>query len=336
MSPTTRSDLPLNSGLKDTPSPAIDVLTTRHVSFKHIIVALLLSALFFLLFCFIVLHGYIAWVLSNPNVAPLYSNPKLSKNLTYEDVLFPAADGSRMMQGWYIPADDSRKTIVFSHGYGANREEPWVPMYDLAHYANRLNYNVIMFDYGFAAQKSKEVATGGKKEAEQLLGAINLAKQRGAEEIVVWAFSMGAGTALQAALSSEDIDGMILDSTFLLEPDTMYHNIRQHIDLPRRPSLEIIGLLLPVLNGTSMRQIPYTEVKSKDYPFPTLFIHGTEDEKAPYPIAEKLAENQTNEASEVWIVEGSYHEMIFREYPRDYLRKVSEFLSRIETFKPAQ
>ncbi len=35
---------------------------------------------------------------------------------------------ARTMQGWYIPADkDVNKTIIFSHGYGANREETWVP-----------------------------------------------------------------------------------------------------------------------------------------------------------------------------------------------------------------
>lgn len=53
---------------------------------------------------------------------------------------------------------------------------------------------------------------------------------------MVWGFSMGAGTALQTGLVSEDIDAMILDSTFLLEPDTLYHNIKQNIDLPRQPS----------------------------------------------------------------------------------------------------
>ncbi len=326
MSERSGSDLPLSGGLKENEFPALEI---RHISFKHIIVALLLSVLFFLLFCFVSLHGYIAWVLSNPTVAPLYSNPKLSKSLDYEDIAFPAADGSRIMQGWYIPAADSDKTIVFSHGYGANREETWIPMYDLAHYAHQLNFNVLMFDYGFAAKNSKEVATGGKKEAPQLLGAIQFAKQRGSQEIIVWGFSMGAGTALQAALTSKDIDGMILDSTFLLEPDTMYHNIRQHIDLPRHPSLEIIGMLLPVLNGTSLRQIPYPEVKSEDYPFPIYFIHGTEDEKAPYPIAERLAANQTNPASGVWIVKGSHHELIFREHPKEYLRIVSTFLSQV-------
>lgn len=328
MSHTGRNDLPMPSAFPNNDIPAT---ASRRISIKHIAVALLLSILFFLIFCFVSLHGYIAWVLSNPTVAPLYSNPKLAQNLDYENITFPAADGSRMMQGWYIPAEDSAKTIVFSHGYGANREESWIPMYELAGFAHRLNFNVLMFDYGFAAQNSKEVATGGKKEAQQLLGAIDYVKQRGAREIVVWGFSMGAGTALQAGLTSSDIDGMILDSTFLLEPDTMYHNIRQQIDLPRHPSLEIIGMLLPVLNGTSLRQIPYTQVKSEDYPFPTLFIHGTEDEKAPYPIAEKLAANQTNPDSGVWIVEGSHHELIFREHPKEYLRKVSLFLSRIKT-----
>ncbi|WP_145949939.1 alpha/beta fold hydrolase [Paenibacillus sp. Y412MC10] len=326
MNMTSRNDVHFPRPLPDTPLP----LSTRMIRFKHILVALLLSVVFFLLFCFIALHAYIAWVLSNPTVAPLYSNPMQAKSMKYEDITFPAHDGSRMMQGWYIPAAGSTKTIVFSHGYGANREETWIPMYDLAHFAHRLNFNVIMFDYGFASQNSKAVATGGKVEAQQLLGAIDLAKQRGAKQIVVWGFSMGAGTALQAGLQTKDVDAMILDSTFLLEPDTLYHNIKNQIDLPRHPSLEILQLLFPVLNGTSLNQIPYQQVKKEDYPFPIFFIHGTEDEKAPYPIAEKLASNQTNPYSDVWIVKGSHHELIFREHSREYLRRVSTFLGNIK------
>ncbi|WP_172256612.1 alpha/beta hydrolase [Saccharibacillus deserti] len=298
---------------------------------RNIAVALFLSILFFLIFCFVALHAYIAWVLSNPTVAPLYSTPKQAVGMEYEDITFPAIDGSRTMQGWYIPAEntESKKTIVLSHGYGANREETWIPMYDLAHYAHRLNFNVIMFDYGFASQGSKEVATGGKKETQQLLGAVEYAKQKGAEQVVVWGFSMGGGTALQAALISDDIDAMILDSAFLLQPDTLYHNIRQNIALPRHPSLEILQFLFPILNGTSLHQIPYQKVEQEDYPIPIFFIHGTEDTKAPYEIAEQLAANQTNPNSRSWIVKDSHHELIFREHPREYLRRVSNFLGDI-------
>lgn len=327
---TTRTRTPV-SRKPDPSKPGTEpTLSLRMIRVKHIIVALLLSVFFFFVFCFIALHAYIAWVLSNPTVAPLYSNPSIAKGLEYEDVTFPAMDGSRMMQGWYIPSEGATKTIVFSHGYGANREETWVPMYDLAHYAHSLKFNVVMFDYGFAAQTNKDIATGGKKESQQLLGAIKFAKDRGAQEIVVWGFSMGAGTALQAGLVTKDVDAMILDSTFLLEPDTLYHNIKQNIDLPRQPSLEIMELLFPVLNGTGLNQIPYSNVKSEDYPFPVLFMHGTKDDKAPYPIAEELAANQSNPYSDSWIVEDSHHELLFREHPREYLRRVSAFLGNVQ------
>ncbi|WP_150271988.1 alpha/beta hydrolase [Paenibacillus tepidiphilus] len=326
---TTRTGAPVSPNSEEQ-SPGAPLLSLRMIRFKHIALSLLLSVFFFFAFCFLALHAYIAWVLSNPTVAPLYSTPYLAKGLEYEEVAFPALDGSRTMQGWYIPAAGSSKTIVFSHGYGANREETWVPMYDLAHYAHTLNYNVVMFDYSFAAQTNKDVATGGKKESQQLLGAIKLAKERGAKEIVVWGFSMGAGTALQAGLVTKDVDAMILDSTFLLEPDTLYHNIRQNINLPRHPSLEIMELLFPVLNGTGLDQIPYAKVKAMDYPFPVLFMHGTQDDKAPYPIAEELAANQSNPYSDSWIVKDSHHELIFREHPREYLRRVSAFLGNVQ------
>ncbi|GIO94602.1 alpha/beta fold hydrolase [Paenibacillus lactis] len=325
MSMVTGRNAPL-SQVNDAPAE----LSTGLVRFKHILLALILSVVFFLIFCFIALHAYIAWVLSNPTVAPLYSNPKLAKEMDYESVTFHSIDGKRNMNGWYIPADHSDKTIVLSHGYGANREETWVPMYDIAHYAHSMNYNVLMFDYGFASQTSKEVATGGKEEKRQLLGAIEHVKHRGAKQIVVWGFSMGAGTALQAGLETKDVDAMILDSTFLLEPDTLYHNIHNQIDLPRHPSLEILELLFPVLNGTSLDQIPYNEVKKHVYPFPILFIHGTRDDKAPYPIAEKIAANQTHEDSDSWIVKDAHHELIFREHPKEYLRRVSTFLGKLE------
>ena len=83
--------------------------------------------------------------------------------MNYENVTFHSIDGKRNINGWYIPAENSSKTIVLSHGYGANREETWVPMYDIAHYAHNMNFNVLMFDYGFASQTSKEVATGARK-----------------------------------------------------------------------------------------------------------------------------------------------------------------------------
>lgn len=292
---------------------------------KSILIAISACLAFVLLSAFLSLHAYIAWVLLNPVIAPLTSNPKMARGLDYVNVTFPSLNQRTTLQGWYIPGGSDR-TFIFSHGYGANREETWVPMYDLASWLHNRQYNVLMFDYGFASTEHRQSVTGGKEESQQLLGAIEWAKQNGSSQIYIWGFSMGAGTALQAALRSTDIEAMILDSTFLLEPDTLYYNLKQHIDLPRYPSLPLVRSFFPILNGVSMNQIPYMEVKSTRYPIPMLMIHGTADTKAPYEIAERIAMQQGAFASQWWLVEGGIHEMIYRVHSEEYLGRVSEFL----------
>lgn len=309
------------------PAPATSHLA-RRITLKHIAIALGLSAVFGAVVIFLVIHAFIAWMFANPQVPPIFSNPLSAKGLEYENITFPAADGHTLVDGWYIPAaSTSARTIVFSHGYGANREEYWVPMYDLASFAHRLDYNVMLFDYGFASEQHRTKATGGYLEKQQLLGAVELAKSYGADHIIVWGFSMGAGTALQAGLLTDDIDGMILDSTFLLEPDTLYHNLQTYINVPKHPSLDIVRAMFPLVNGASMKEIPYAEVKSHQYPIPTLFIHGTNDSKAPFTIAEGIAANQDPSLSSSWIVPDAQHEMIYRTHSKDYLRKAAFFLS---------
>ncbi|WP_231570978.1 alpha/beta hydrolase [Gordoniibacillus kamchatkensis] len=186
-------------------------------------------------------HAYIAWTLARPHIDPLQSNPQAAIGVPYENVTFPSRGGGSTLQGWYLPAAGSTNTVIFSHGYGGNREEIWVPIYSLAKMLHDAGYNVLMFDYGYV-QGGDRIVTGGIRESQELLGAFDYMKDKGAHNLFIWGFSMGAGTALQAALQENGtaISGMILDSTFLLNPDTLYHNMRQVVDLPRYPSLPLI------------------------------------------------------------------------------------------------
>ncbi|GIP40396.1 hypothetical protein J31TS4_36760 [Paenibacillus sp. J31TS4] len=272
------------------------------------------------------IYAYAAWALGNPVIAPLKSNPAEAIGVAYEDVLFPSADGSSEVSGWYLPAGTGGKTVVLSHGYGTNREEPWVPMYELARQLHKQNFNVVMFDYGFT--KPNRSVTGGIVETQELLGAVQYAKSRESGPLYVWGFSMGAGTALQAALKTDLIDGMILDSTFILDPDTMFHNIKQHLSLlPRTPSVSLINLFFPVFSGYSLNQVPYQAVKTTTYDIPLFLIHGEQDTKAPYTSITSFYSNQkANPASQLWLVPDGHHELIFAEHRKEYLKRTLQFL----------
>jgi len=298
---------------------------------RHLAIAIVSSFIVLIMLIVVAIHGYIAWTLAHPYVAPLVSNPKLAKNLDYEDVSFASLSGRTKVDGWYIPAAaDSDRTVVFSHGYGANREETWVPMYDLANLLHGLRYNVLMFDYGYASSVKRTPATGGIEESQQLLAAIEYAKSRGAQEIVVWGFSMGAGTALQAALFTDDISAMILDSMFITDADTLYHNMTQLTSLPRYPSLALVEWMLPLwTGGTRMDQIPAQEVRTTAYDMPIYMIHGTQDAKAPVQIAEQVAGNQQHALSSSWIVNGGKHELLFQVHPKEYIQRTALFLSQV-------
>lgn len=294
---------------------------------SHIGLAALLSIVFIAAAAAVSFHAYIAWLLGRPVIAPLSSNPMEAIGVPYEEVTFPSTNLRSTLEGWYLPAENATRTVIFSHGYGANREESWVPMYDLAKAAHMQNFNVLMFDYGFV--HPEQVVTGGVQETFELLGAIELAKQKGSKQIFIWGFSMGAGTALGTALQSEDITGMILDSAFILSPDTLYYNIRQHADLPRFPSVGLLRLFFPVMNGVSMSQLPYERILDTSYPIPLFLIHGMQDEKAPYQLAEDVFANQKDQPlSKLWILPEGHHELIYSVNKREYLQKTLSFLEQ--------
>lgn len=327
---TLSTPLPLG-GYEAFPAPSSS--TDRHTAGRlgRLALHVLLGIVCLIVVLFLVFHAYVAWALSHPKVTPLASNPMLAKDLAYSEVTFTSADNRTLLDGWWIPASDSRQTVVLSHGYGANREEYWVPMYDLADLLHGLNYNVLMFDYGFASAKHPTPATGGRIESQQLLGAIQFARMQGSDELVVWGFSMGAGTALQAALHSEPIDAMILDSTFLPDDDTLYHNMSNQIDIPKYPSVSLIRWFFPLMSGTKLEQIPSSLIQQTSFDFPIFLIHGTADDKAPPYLSENVASAQTNALSQLWVVPDVIHEMIFRTHPEEYVQRTTDFLGRVHT-----
>jgi fermentation-respiration switch protein FrsA (DUF1100 family) len=289
------------------------------------------AAVVFLIFIIICFVYYSAWTFTHPRIAPLYSNPMAAHQLPYNDIEFSSMDGHSRLSGWYIPSA-STKTVIFSHGYAGNREEIWVPFYDLALALHQENYNVLMFDYGYVNRKQNpyRVMTAGVKESGELLGAVSYAKELGADQVYIWGFSMGAGTALQAALQPEGIDGMILDSTFLLQPNMLDHHVPYNLPFSRSMFVHMVDSLLPFTGGVKLNQVPYEQVNSTAYSIPLLMIHGQKDTQAPYTITERIFKQQRSHPwSELWLPPDRGHEMTYRFESEQYLERTLYFLRKI-------
>lgn len=299
----------------------------------HLTVSII--ATFLLAIVLIVFIAFLAlsWHLAYPYVPALQSNPYQAKGLAYETYIYPSKSGNSTVEAWYIPSNEQvqgkSRTVILSHGYGTNREEQWIPLYDIADYLHNLNYNVIMFDYGYASEQFLYPATWGSEEKEELIATIDLAEQQGANQIIVFGFSMGGGTALQTALTDDRINALILDSAFIAGPDGLYANTVPYVTLPKKPTLWLLERTLPLWTGHSLSHEPTQKIMNHDYHIPIFFIHGTLDEKASYTVTEHIYGQQSHPLSKYWLVENGYHELLLRKDRKLYLQNMSTFLSAV-------
>lgn len=127
--------------------------------------------------------------------SPLLKDPG-DYGLDYEDVTFPASDGTAL-EAWWIPCPGSRKLIIANHPLWFNRYgfpahlEPWksiggaagndfevdyIPDYRILHDAG---YNVLAYDtrnMGQSAGANTGGGSGGRFEARDVIGSLNFAR----------------------------------------------------------------------------------------------------------------------------------------------------------------
>jgi len=129
--------------------------------------------------------------------SPILHSPS-EQGLEFEDVTLPATDGVPL-EGWFIPASESRKLIIANHPMGFSRAgipaqlEPWksvwsssgngfevnlVPDYKILHDAG---YNVLAYDlrnFGHSGQANGGIASSGIFESRDVLGSLRYVRNR--------------------------------------------------------------------------------------------------------------------------------------------------------------
>lgn len=187
-------------------------------------------------------------------------------SLPYEAVALRTPDGLTL-HGWWVPARESRATVLYLHGSGGN-------ITNLAPFLERWNeygYDALVFDYrGFGWSEG-----GTPTEAQAYLDGETawkwLTETRGipAERIVVWGHSLGGGVASWLA-EKHSPRALVLESTFTSVPSvatTRYWWLPVH---------------------TLLRSRFDSERRLRSINCPVVVAHSRDDEVIPYRFGEQL------------------------------------------------
>lgn len=117
------------------------------------------------------------------------------------------------LAGTYFAHDTSRCAVIISHGYGGTR----LNMAKYAYFLYDCGCDILLYDHRAHGASGGIYATGGVKEADDLLKITDWLKQKSglsATQIAWMGESWGGATVLQAGADQKDVAFIIAESSF--------------------------------------------------------------------------------------------------------------------------
>lgn len=224
--------------------------------------------------------------------------------LAYEEVQLLTSDDVRL-HGWYVPADNARGTVLFSHGNAGNIGH----RLDTVRLFNGLGLNVLLYDYrGFGNSEGNTTEAGTYLDGQAAWAWLTWEKQIHPGQIILFGRSLGAAVAADLAIHNPSA-AVILESAFTSVPD-------------------MAARIYPWLPVRMLSRFQYNNLdKVREITAPLLIVHSPDDEIIPYEQGEQLFE-QAREPKQFLKLQGGHNDGFY--VSRDhYAQSLGEFLQQV-------
>lgn len=129
--------------------------------------------------------------------------------IDFENVTLETTDGVKL-NAWYIPAKDTKMTMLFCHGNGGNITH----RLDSINLFNKLGLNCFIFDYrGYGQSEGKTTEQGTYTDAVAAYNWLTQTRNISAEEIILFGRSLGGSVAVHTAAEVK-VRSLVIESCF--------------------------------------------------------------------------------------------------------------------------
>jgi dipeptidyl aminopeptidase/acylaminoacyl peptidase len=244
-----------------------------------------------------------------------------------QNVSIQAQDGARL-EAWFVqPAASNGNVVVLLHGVGDSR----VGMTAYMSMFLQRGYSLLMPDSrGHGA--SGGVATYGLYEAGDVHAWVNwLEANKKPSCVFALGESMGAGILLESLAAEHRFCAVVAESGFADFREAAYDRVSGEFatgpwlaKTVLRPVIEGAFLEGRFVHGLRLESVRPEEAVAASAT-PILLIHGAADTHLRLRQSELL--HQANPKSELWVVPGVEHTLVFRSYPREFGDRVLGFFA---------
>lgn len=259
----------------------------------------------------------------------LYKQTKWYQDVKKQKWTMKSADDNLKLDANYIPAGNSKKTVIILHGYMNNKDTmgPYAAMF------HQMGYNTLLPDArGHGESQGNYVGYGWREKVDVRKWVNKVIQHNGKNsKIVIFGVSMGGATTMMTSglkLPSQ-VKAFVEDCGYTNAKTEIQHEAEALYHMPAFPKFPLVEILSGITrlragyflgDASSVKQL----AKNKR---PMLFIHGDQDTFVPTKM---VYENYkaTKGPKELWIVKGAKHAKSFQTNPQEYQKKISQFLNK--------
>jgi len=224
--------------------------------------------------------------------------------LLYENVFIKTVDGIKL-NGWYIPFEKAKYTVLFFHGNAGNISYRLDKMMVL----RSLGFNIFMIDYrGFGLSEGMSTEKGSYLDAEAAYSYLKQKRNLSADNIIIYGSSLGSAVAVDLA-TKENIRALILEGVLSSAKDVVAR---------RYPYLPAFAFSYKF---DSLKKIKQVNV-------PKLFLHSVNDEVLDIEMAIKLF--KTAPEPKRFIKLKGEHATCYNESKDEFLKAIGSFVNELE------
>lgn len=273
-----------------------------------------------------------SWVLSNQILFPgsncrvehfRYCNGPKELSLDFEEVEFKTGDDV-LLKGWFIPAEESFKTIIVIHGHGGSRYEG-LRFTSALHQAG---YNLLLYDSRIFSEGNKAFASMGYHEQKDVKAAVTYVLSRNKTgKIGLLGFSMGAATGIVTMADDDRVAAGAFSSSYASVVDELSDVGRRDFGIPDFPLLTMTIAVANMRGDMNLYDIVPERSIGRISPRPVLIMHCDGDDYVDYKHAARVY-NAAKEPKEMWTATCNRHERVWNSDPKKAESVVVSFFDR--------
>lgn len=263
-------------------------------------------------------------------------DPARDLGMAFEDVRVPSDVGP--LAGWWLPGDPGETAVLVLHGRRRGERAETLRVLPTVADAGRSVLVLAYRNHRDSPASPDGFYHYGASEADDALAGARFLAERGVGRVVLYGFSMGGATALEALkrwppAGVPTVAGVILDSPLIDPTSVTEARVRSaRIPFPRAWARATLGLAA-WRSGLRWRALDQRRDAAR-IDLPVLLVAGTDDHTVPIGVVDGFAE-RLGDRVRYHRVAGADHIEAWNLDPEAYERWVRAFLAALSVARSA-